>query len=180
MKKDIKGYKYYYATDNGEIYSKDRVITMLNPNTKEEMSFVRKGRKLLQKVTKSGYCAVCLSENNTKKYYFVHRLIAEAFIPNPDNLPQVNHINEDKQDNCVSNLEWCTGNYNYFYGTGLDRRKNNQKVKAVSQYNLDNTYVNSFSSINEAERVTKIKHYNISFVCKGKRKTAGGYIWRYK
>lgn len=180
MKKDIKNYKYYYITDNGEVYSKDKPITMLNPKTKQLMTFIKKGRKLVKKINNSGYYEVCLSDKNIKKFYLVHRLVAEAFLSNPNNLPQVNHKDENKLNNNIDNLEWCTGNYNYFYGTGLYRRKNNQPVKAVEQYTLDNSYIRSFISINEAERITNIKSYNIIAVCKEKRKTAGGFIWKYK
>lgn len=180
MEKNIEGYKYYYVTDTGEVYSKDRQVTILNPNTKQPMTFTKKGRKLAKKIGNSGYYEVCLFENNTKKYCLVHRLVAKAFIPNPNNLQQVNHKDENKLNNSINNLEWCTSTYNYFYGTGDIRRKANQKVKAVSQYTTDNLYVNSFFSTKEAERVTKIKAYNIAAVCKGKRKTAGGYIWKYK
>jgi hypothetical protein len=180
MRKDINGYKYYYITDTGEIYSKNRQVEILNPNTKQLMTFTKKGRKLAKKINNSGYYEVCLFENNTKKYYLVHRLVAQTFIPNPNNLPQVNHKDEDKLNNSIDNLEWCTSTYNHSYGTGNIRRKVNQKAKAVVQYTTNNSYINSFFSIKEAERVTGIKSYNISAVCKNKRKTAGGYIWSYE
>ena len=179
MRKNIEGYKYYYITDTGEVYSKDRQVTMQNPNTKQPMIFLKKGRKLAKKINNSGYYEVCLFENNIKKYCLVHRLVAKTFIPNPNNLPQVNHIDENKLNNSIDNLEWCTNIYNHSYGTGNIRRKTNQKTKTVVQYTINNSYVNSFFSIKEAERITGIKSYNISAVCKNKRKTAGGYIWKY-
>lgn len=180
MFKDIPGYEnYYFADSNGDVYSKDRLITVYNPKANKSFSYMRKGLKLTPHMKKTGYYVVTLCKEGIKNEELLHRIIARTFIPNPDNLPQVNHKDEDKSNNSVLNLEWCTGEYNYYYGSNLERIKNNQKVKSVSQYRSDNSYVNSFKSINEAERITGIKHYNIISVCKGNRKTAGGYIWKY-
>lgn len=178
--KDIPGYEnYYFADNNGNIYSKDRLMTVYNPKIGKNFSYKKKGVKLKPHKKKTGYYTVTLRKEGIGNEELLHRIIARTFIPNPNNLPQINHKDENKANNCVDNLEWCTGKYNYYYGSNLERIKNNQKVKSISQYRLDNSYVNSYKSINEAERATGIKHYNIISVCKGNRKTAGGYIWKY-
>lgn len=108
----------------------------------------------------------------------VHRLVAEAFIPNLDNKPQVNHINGDKTDNRVENLEWCTNSENqiHAYRNGLEKPRFQKKV---NQYDLDGNYIQTFEYIIEVTRKIGIDNSSISEVCKGKRKTAGGYIWKY-
>ena len=131
-------------------------------------------------IDKYGYTRFSATKDKIQKTLIIHRLVAKLFIPNPNNLPQVNHKDEDKLNNSIDNLEWCTSTYNHSYGTGNIRRKVNQKAKAVVQYTTNNSYINSFFSIKEAERVTGIKSYNISAVCKNKRKIAGGYIWSYE
>lgn len=180
MFKDIPEYEgYYFADSNGNIYSKDRIINVYNPRVNKSFSYIKKGLKLTPRMKKTGYYVVTLCKEGIRNEELLHRIIARTFIPNLDNLPQVNHKDENKLNNCVDNLEWCTGEYNYYYGSNLERIKNNQKVRSISQYRNDNSYINTFKSINEAERITGVKHYNIISVCKGKRNTAGGYIWRY-
>lgn len=126
---------------------------------------------------KDGYRHVCLRLGLDKhKTPSVHRLVASAFIPNPKNLPQINHKNEIKTDNRVENLEWCSNEYNYNYGTGQQRaRKHNQerngkKVKAIKD---DKEWV--FSSKKEASRVLNLNRANIISCLKGKISQTGGY-----
>lgn len=108
----------------------------------------------------------------------VHRLVAEAFIPNLDNKPQVNHINGIKTDNRVENLEWCTNSENqlHAYKNGLEKPKCQRKVK---QYGLDGVFIKQFEYISDAEKELNIDGSSISSCCRNKRKTAGGYIWKY-
>lgn len=183
MIKDIKNYEtLYYADTDGNIYSKDRIISMKNPNkkTNTNITFIKKGICLKPHKKKNGYYVVTLCKNGKKEEVLVHRIIAQTFLPNPKNLPEVNHKDENPENNKLSNLEWCTRNYNYFYGTATERRKNNQPSKSVIQFDKNNYFLNKYSSIHEAERITGVKHYNIITVCKGKRKTAGGFIWKYE
>ena len=111
-----------------------------------------------------GYRIILLYDGNGgKKWHFVHRLVAQAFIPNPDNLPQVNHMDEDKENNRVENLEWCDNDYNIHYGT------RNERV-AISNYCCETTskkvcsvdvktgQIEYFNSIGEAERKTGNSH----------------------
>lgn len=123
-----------------------------------------------------GYYTVHICEEKHPK---VHRLVAEAFIPNPDNLPEVNHKDENGHNNCVDNLEWCTSRYNNNYGT-----RNERIAKALSkpviQYTLDGKFIKEWASTREIGRQLGVYHSNIVSCCNGKRKQFNGYIWRYK
>ena len=106
-----------------------------------------------------------------------------CFLPNPDNLPQVNHKNETKTDNKVENLEWCDSRYNDNYGTRNDKIGRSQlnhpnKSKTVSQYTKEGEFIAIYPSAQEAERQTGVDSRHISHCCIGKLKTAGGFIWR--
>lgn len=142
-----------------------------------------KYNKILKGYTNNkGYQMVHLRTETTNKLYSIHRLVATHFIPNPDNLPYVNHKNEIKTDNRAVNLEWCTQGYNVNYGTRNKRmsktkRNNTYNTKAVRCVELKKT----FPSTREASRKTGIDCSQISAVCNHKKnyKTAGGYHWRY-
>ena len=111
------------------------------------------------------------------KHHYIHRLVAEAFIPNPDNLPCINHKDENKENNSVENLEWCDYSYNANYGTRTKRAKKKQFGDRFVVINLDTGEV--YKTPKDASRATGIHNDSISRVCKGKSKTAGGYRWRY-
>ena len=130
-----------------------------------------------------GYLRVNLYENGKHKTVKVHRLVANAFIDNPLNLPQVNHIDENKENNIVDNLEWCDGKYNNNYGTRNVRVSNlliNNKYKSIKidQFTKDGRFVKTWLSAMEAER-NDYHHSHIIACCKGKRKYHQGYIWKY-
>lgn len=134
---------------------------------------------------KKGYLAVSLQNNEghkvTKK---IHRLVAEAFIPNPDNLPQVNHKDEDKKNNHVNNLEWCDNTYNHNYGTrnnraGLKNRCHPLTSKRIYSIDKDGN-VEHFGSILEAKRIYGFSHGNIIRALKGRCNTANGREWYYE
>jgi len=108
----------------------------------------------------------------------VHRLVAEAFIPNPLGKPQVNHLDEDKTNNRADNLEWCTNRENHNCGT-VNGRMSASKSIPVSQYDKDGNFIRTFKSAAEAGRVLEIHSGNISGCCRGRYKSVGGYIWRY-
>lgn len=120
------------------------------------------------------YCSISVGTSLSKSFR-IHRLVAQTFIPNPQNKSEVNHINAIKTDNRVANLEWCTHRENkeHAFDLGLSSRKK------VQQYDLGNNLITCFKSTLEAEEKTGIPHNNISLVCRQKRQTAGGFKWRY-
>lgn len=124
----------------------------------------------------NGYLQVTLYKDGKCKKCTVHRLVAEAFLPNVEGLSQVNHKDECKTNNAVSNLEWCTASYNLQYGTAPSRRAAAQS-KPVEQRTKDGRLLTTWPSLMEAWRQTGIRH--ISECCNGKQYTAGGFIWRY-
>lgn len=141
---------------------------------------VKSSTKILKnRLSKRGYYIVTLYKNAKGVTKTVHRLVAKAFIPNPDDLPQINHKDENKLNNNVDNLEWCTAKYNCNYGShnsklGLALKgKAGRPGKAVHCIDLDIIY----ASASEATRQTGIKH--IDEVCSGKRESAGGMWWEW-
>lgn len=154
------------------ISNKGRVKSLCYRNSNKE--------KILSCYGKN-YKIVKLTKNNERKDYYIHRLVAEAFIDNPNNYPCINHINGDKRDNRVENLEWCTYQHNIkeAFKLGLSKNKRgsgNGRSVEVNQYTLENKFIRKWESMRLAETTLKIKHINEC--CKNKRKTAGGYIWR--
>lgn len=138
------------------------------------------GKPRLMKTVKNkyGYLVVKLFKDRKPKMFRVNRLVAETFIPNPDNLHQVNHIDENKENNRVDNLEWCTPKYNCNYGTRNERRVKTQS-KPVLQLTLTGDLIKEWSSVAECGR----NGFNQSLVCQccnGKRKTHKGFRWEYK
>lgn len=147
-------------------------------------SLTRK-RFLSQDPHTSGYLRVTLWKEGKGIHKYVHRLVAEAFLPNPDNLPQVNHKDENKHNNCIDNLEWMSALDNTRYGTGIKRRIEKQinspkRSRKIIQYDLNMTEVARYPSIMEAQRITGYANTNISKACKETFRTVGGYYWRYE
>ena len=127
----------------------------------------------------SGYLKVALCKDGHTKQLLVHRIVSEAFIPNPQGLETVNHKDEDKTNNIVSNLEWMSIKDNNNYGTH-NKRMAEAHSKQVQMFDKKTgELLGTFSSIHEAWRVTGIANPSISACCLGKYKSAGGYIWRY-
>ena len=126
-----------------------------------------------------GYLGVDLRKDGHGKYLLVHRLVAEAFIPNPNNLKTVNHKDEVKTNNVASNLEWMSLKDNLNYGTH-NKRSAEKRSKPVLMFdNKTGKLMKTFPSTMEAWRVTGIANSSISACCLGKLKSAGGYIWKY-
>ena len=141
---------------------------------------IRFGKERILKpfTNKDGYLLVTLSKNGTHKKFQVHRLVALHFLPNPDNLPEVNHKDENKLNNNAENLEWCNRKFNINYGT-RNKRIGKSNSKKVLQYTLDGEFVREWESTAECER-NGYNHGAVSDCCRGKRKTHKDFIWRYK
>lgn len=141
-------------------------------------------KKLKQYKNRYGYMTISIR----RKTYLVHRLVANAFIPNPENKPQVNHKNGDKTDNRVANLEWVTQTENVKHSFNCLGRKSGMfgKVGIKSPYSKviwqikDGVVIKEYYGANEAERETGVKRQNILSCCHGKTKSAGGYVWKTK
>lgn len=136
-------------------------------------------RLLTPKIDKYGYKVVSLCRNGKSKHIAVHRLVATAFIPNPYNLPTVNHKDENKLNNHVSNLEWLSIKDNDNYGSRNERMSNSKKVNPIAQYDTSMTLIKIHLGIKDAQRTTGVNRNSIRKVCRGERLSAGGYVWRY-
>ena len=148
-----------------------------------------KGRVLKTRHNAKGYVVIDIKkENGIRKFCVVHRLVAQAFIPNPENKPQINHIDGDKTNNCVDNLEWCTNSENqiHAYKTGLNyvTGRAGRKKRSVCQIDINTgEVINVYESINEAARSVGCRNpSNIGLCCRGVygRKTVCGYEWKYR
>lgn len=167
--KPVVGYEdYYIVSSEGDVFS------------------LRSNRLLTQGNFNGNYKRVLLCVNGTEKHYAVHRLVAKAFIPNPDGYPIINHKDENPSNNCVDNLEWCTYKYNTNYGTCIERRvlnteyklgADNAKSETVYQFTLDGKFVAEYGSMHEAERITGLDSGSISKACTGALKQYRGYVW---
>lgn len=134
---------------------------------------------LSQNKDKDGYLLVHLYINRKRISCKVHRLVAKAFIPNPNNLAQINHKDEIKDNNCFTNLEWCSSSYNNSYGKGKINRANSKKVP-ILQLDMDDNIIREWDSSKEIEHSLRFNHSNITNCCKGRYKSMYGYKWRYK
>lgn len=161
--KDIANYEGLYQVSNfGEVKS-------LNYNkTKKEK--ILKQRKL-----PNGYCRITLVKSKKKSEFYIHSLVAQTFISNPHNYKEINHINEIKDDNRVGNLEWCSHKYNLNYGN-----RNKKYSKPIIQYNLNKNIIKEYDSATIASKITSINRNCIIACCRGKQKTAGNFLWKYK
>lgn len=173
--KEIDGYPNYMVSNLGNVKSLERVIMKSNGKRQTIKETIRKGVK-----DKDGYLIVTLyDEYHNMKNIKIHRLVAQAFIPNPNNLPEVNHKDEDKTNNNVDNLEFCTTRFNLTYGNRL--KKVIEKIsKKCYQYDLNKKLINIFPSTQEASKFTGILQSNISACCRGEYKTTHGYIFSYQ
>lgn len=148
--------------------------------------FYKYGKEKILKPTKMncGYLVAHLYKNGVDEKKLVHRIVAETFLPNPLNLSEVNHKDEDKTNNIVENLEWCDRSYNVNYGDRnrkvSKRNINGIKSKITLQYTKSGDFICEWPSVNEVERKLGYLASNIASCCRGKIKSAYGFIWKYK
>lgn len=175
--KDIPGYEGLYQVSNvgGMVRSVDRYVH----HWKGGGQRLIKGKLIKTWTNNSGYKLVTLYVGSNKKHLLVHRLVAETFVPNPLNLPCINHIDESKTLNNAANLEWCDVSYNNCFG-GRMERYGVTRGRPVLQYDLSGNLICEHLGLHQAARDTGISRWNIRNTCIGLHKTAGGYIWRYK
>lgn len=170
---DFLGYSNYEVSNFGRVKS---------------LNYRRSGKEKILKLCKSkqGYLNVGLWYNGKEKKFNIHRLVALAFVPNPKNLPCINHKDENKKNNHVDNLEFCTHEYNNCYGNRIERisKLNKGKVsprrKPILQYTKEGIFIREWDSLTTASKELNISIGHIWSCCKNQRKTAGKYIWRYK
>lgn len=151
--KDIKGYEGLYQISNLGHVKNTVTQKPINPFPNPQIK----------------YLVVGLYKDGIYKRHYLHRLIGEAFIPNPHNYPQINHINENRQDNSISNLEWCNNQYNNEYSHG----------KPIAQLTLQGEFIRTWKSGRHIHRELGYDHSVIGKVCRGKIHTAYGYKWVY-
>lgn len=178
--KDIDGYENEYQVSNkGNVRSVSKEVKSKNGSIA-----IKKGKILKQTERPKGYLCVNLSSKGKSRCIEVQRLVAKAFIPNPDKLPCVNHKDENKKNNDAENLEWCTYQYNNLYGNRNAKaslsRINGKLAFKVYQYTLDNEFIAEYPSLAEVKRMHGYDASKISLCARGKRKTAYGYVWKYE
>ena len=172
----VVGYEQYY-----EVSTTGRVRRLAGISEGKH-KYPVKARELKQSL-RNGYPIVALCRAGKPRHEYVHRLVAKAFIPNPDNLPCVNHKDETRTNNNVGNLEWCTKQYNLNYGTRAQRFSEIMRSKSpgVQMFSRDGELLATFRSVSDAHDATGINKSNIAECAggKSKHKSAGGYVWKY-
>ena len=137
---------------------------------------IKSGIVLKPSLNEKGYLKHCLYGHNKRKFLFLHRIIATAFIDNPEEKPCVNHIDENKLNNDLSNLEWCTVRENAIHGTRTKRIAEKCSIEVI-QLDLNDNILNVFKSMTQAEQETGVSTGSISNCCNGRSKSAGGFKW---
>lgn len=188
---DISGYEGLYQVSNlGRIKRLDKILTINDYKKNRIYNRKEKGAIIKPFLDNNGYLTVTLSKEGKCNSRKIHRLVAEMFISNPKKLPQVNHKDGNKYNNKVENLEWCSCKENILHAwkNGLTTvNKNAKKIgkernrkRKIKQYDIKDNFIKEWESAAEAGRQLNILRQTISNACRGKQKTAGGYVWRYK
>lgn len=174
--KDIEGYEGLYKISN-----LGRVKSLPKPHKFVHGFYLTKEKILSPRVcgTQRGYLSVALQREGEYKQVKIHRLVAQAFIPNHNNLKEVNHIDENKGNNKADNLEWCTRSYNVNYGSGNEKRRLKQ-TEVVQQFTINGELVNEYNSFAEAAKAIYGCSANISHCVNGDTKEYKGFIWKRK
>ena len=169
--KPVKGYEGFYEVSS---YGNVRSLSWSRTGIAKNMYLKKHNR---------GYLQVELANRDSKKMFLVHRLVAEAFIPNPNGLPLINHINEDKCDNRVENLEWCTQSINmrkYADNHWVGRKRQPYKhTRPIRQMFKNGETVKEWDCVNDIKHKLGYRDSHITDCCNGIRKSAYGFIWQY-
>lgn len=177
--RDVKGFEGAY-----KVSDKGIIIALHKITNGRKLRMITPFRKLKTFINFNGYYTVKFCMNSISETRPVHRVIAEAFIPNPQNLPIINHKDENKLNNAIENLEWCTIGYNTSYGTAPLRRKlkviNGKCSKQICQYDLQSNFLKEYPSIAEIHRLGFKSTGLIIQCCKGLRESYKGFKWKYK
>lgn len=153
----------FFVSNQGDVYNK-------------------RGKPYKLQISNNGYWVFTTRINGESKRFLAHRLVAMAFLENPNNYPCVNHKDENPLNNSVDNLEWCTHKYNSNYGTAISRtraKQLNSPTKSKPVLRINGNEIVKYPSAKQAERDLHINNANIIACCLGKRKTAGGFMWGY-
>ena len=176
--RDIQGFEgLYQISDHGRVKSNDRVISQSNRYGTTTIH-VYKGRILKESMNPNGYIHVDLHKEGKTIRFLIHRLVAIHFLEKQDGQNIINHLDGNKSNNTVSNLEWCTQSQNiqyaYDHGTKIPPH-----MKRIAQYDMDGNLIKIWSSVSDVCRELKLQSSNIAKVCRGQRNHAGGFKWQY-
>ena len=173
--KDIENYEGLYQISNwGRVKSLPKSWLKYDGGILHQKELILKPRP-----TTVGYLRVCLRKDNHSKDFYIHRLVGLAFLPNPHNYSEINHIDENKTNNNVDNLEWCSRCQNNNWGShNISGAK--KRGKPVMQYDTNGNLISVYESGKKASREVGVDSSLIRECCKGTYKQAGGYIWKYK
>ena len=188
--KDVVGYEGLYQVSNqGRLLRCERVASnnhLLPPKIKD-----------LQKKRKTGYMGSSIVDKSGKSHnVLIHRLVAVAFIPNHNKLPQVDHIDGNKENNCVDNLLWCTAKENVNYPISIATRSKSLKIaqnnpqtiskkiksshkKKVNQFSLSGEFIKTYESLRDIQRTLGFNITNVTACAHGRKRSAYGYIWKF-
>lgn len=172
--RDIPNFPHYKINKSGQIKRIDAIIKDSNG-----LEFFRRGRILSNRKHKNGYIQVDMCENGISHTKFVHVLLATVFIPNPNNLPLVNHIDENPSNNDLSNLEWCNYSYNAKHSIEKIRKSHSKEQRAVIRIDVFTNKEVRYNGIREAARANKCHHANIRTAIL-KYRFCAGYKWKYE
>lgn len=172
--KDIDGYKGYMVSNLGNIISKEKVWVTGRGTCRH------KYQSQMKKVERNGYLYVGFCLNGKSKSLLIHRLVAKAFIPNPQNFPVVNHINGIKGDNRVENLEWLTPGENQKHAFRIGLKKATDSSKPIYQFSLNGEFIREWKNFKEVTDSLGYDRSALIRVCKQRQKSSYGYTWKYK
>ena len=173
--KPVKNYEQYYEVSSlGRIRSLDRKTIFKDGRVRQFYGKVL----IINTVNNSGYLTVSLHDRGKSKTFLVHRIVAEAFVENPNQYTEVNHIDQNKKNNRVENLEWCTNKENVNHGNEIERGAKKQRRNFV-QLDMDGNLVKVWSGFKKMQRETGVQRKSVYECCVGKRDSYMGYKWKY-